>query len=108
MISGPVNSLSTTDIIASILSPLTPLIITVYVLGFLSGWCCLKFRQSRNQHSSSNDQTSGEITQIYYEKARPLTNKSAVDTEQGLDMTENVAYSPLKTITHMNVHTDNL
>ena len=116
MISGPVNGLGTTTvIIAAVLSPLAPLIITVYVLGFLSGWCCLKFKHSRSQHSSINGETnqtytSGEITPIYEEARQLSAEKSPVGTEQhqSLDMTENVAYGPLKTITHMNVHTDNL
>ena len=109
MISGPANSLNTaTVIIASVLSPLAPLIIMVYVLGFLSGCFCQKYKQSCRHPSSNgeNNQTSGETTPIYYEEAHLSVDKSAgtEQQEQTLDMTENVAYGPLKT----HACTDNL
>ena len=80
----------------------------VYVLGFLSGCFCQKYKQSR-RHPSSNgetNQTSGETTPIY-EEAHLSMDKSAgtEQQEQNLDMTENVAYCPLK-LTH--ACTDNL
>ena len=108
-ISGPANSLNTaTVIIASILSPLAPLIIMVYVVGVLSGCFCQKYKQSRRRHPSSNgetNETSGEITPVY-EEAQSSTDKSAgtEQQEQSLDMTENVAYGPLKS----HACTDNL
>lgn len=108
-ISGPANSLNTaTVIIASILSPLAPLIIMVYVVGVLSGCFCQKYKQSYRRHPSSNGETneaSGEITPVYKE-ARLSTDKSAgtEQQEQSLDMTENIAYGPLKS----NACTDNL
>ena len=121
MSTGPAsteNSLNTiTVIIAGVLSPLAPLIILVYVLGVLSGCFCKKFKQSHRQHSSSSNgetsnQTSGKVTPpVNYEEVRLPIESSAAGTEQpqqeqSLDMTENVAYGPLKSLAH--VRTDNL
>jgi hypothetical protein len=118
MTTGSESSLNniTTIIIAAVLSPLAPLIILVYVLGVLSGYFCKKFKQSHSRHpsSSGSNQTSGEfeVTPVNYEEVQlPTERSSAAGTEQfqqeqSLDMTENVAYGPLKTLAH--ARTDNL
>ena len=109
MISGPdVNSHNTaTVIIASILSPLTPFIIMVYVIGFLSGCFCQKYKHRHPSSNGETNQTSSEMIPIY-EEALLSTNRSAGTErqEQSLDMTKNVAYGPLKPLAH--AHTDAL
>jgi hypothetical protein len=118
MTTGSVNHLNTiTIVIAAVLSPLVPLIILVYVLGVLSGCFCKKFKQLHSRHSSSNgsnNQTSGEfeVTPVNYEEVRLPEDRSTAGTEQlqqeqSLDMTENVAYGPLKSLAH-HACTDNL
>ena len=80
--------------VAGIISSMALLIIVCFVIGFLSGYFCHKFKQSHQPVSSSSEINQQRKSSPIYEEAGDVT--SSKQKQRDLEMTTNVAYGPLK------------
>ena len=76
--------------VAGIISSMTLSIIFFFVIGFVSGYFCHKFKQSHKPVSSSETKQQSKVSPIYGE-AVLSSDVSSTKQEWDLEMTTNVA-----------------
>ena len=82
--------------VTGIISSMTVLITILFMIGFVSGYFCHKFKQSHKPASSSEINEENKPTPIYEEAVLSSDVTSTKQKERDLEMTANVAYGPLK------------